>query len=114
MSLPPLLGSRTPIRWICCATSFSTPRSDPSRACPAAAGGAVRFLQPYGPEAREILDEMLEKYTEHGNAQFLLPDILEVPPISRHGNIIEIAGRFGGEQRLMQAVHELQNLLYAS
>lgn len=72
------------------------------------------FFSRYGLEAREILDEMLEKYTEHGAAQFVLPDVLGVPPISRHGNILEIAGRFGGEQHLVAAVHELQNLLYAS
>jgi len=72
------------------------------------------FFDQYGPEARQVLDELLDKYTEHGTAQFLIPDILELPPINRHGNVIEIARRFGGEENLLVAVHRLQSLLYAA
>jgi len=72
------------------------------------------FLEQYGPEAKAILDELLEKYAEHGVAQFELPDILKVPPISNHGNVIEIAGYFGGPEKLSDAVRRLQALLYAA
>ena len=57
---------------------------------------------------------MLEKYAEHGSAQFELPDILEVPPFNEWGNVIEIAARFGGGEQLRRAVAELQRLLYAA
>ena len=60
------------------------------------------------------LDKLLDKYTEHGTAQFVLPDALEVPPINSHGNVIEIAGHFGGETALVEAVNTLQALLYAA
>ena len=50
----------------------------------------------------------------HGAAQFAIPDMLKVPPISRHGNVIEIAGLFGGPQQLRNAVDQLQSLLYAA
>ena len=43
------------------------------------------FLDQYSPEARAILDELLEKYAEHGTAQFVIPDVLEVPPITGMG-----------------------------
>jgi type I restriction enzyme R subunit len=43
------------------------------------------FFERYSPGVREILDELLEKYAEHGDAQFLLPDVLRIPPISTHG-----------------------------
>lgn len=72
------------------------------------------FFDRYGSEARQILDELLEKYAEHGNAQFLLPDVLHVPPISTHGTVREISAAFGGTEKLRQAVHDLQNLLYAA
>ena len=72
------------------------------------------FFDQYGPEARQVLNELLDKYTEHGTAQFVVPDALEVPPINAHGNVIEIAGHFGGESRLVEAVHQLQTLLYAA
>jgi type I restriction enzyme R subunit len=72
------------------------------------------FFDQFGPAAREVLDELLEKYTVHGTAQFVFPDVLEVPPISRHGNIIEIAALFGGPERLRGVMNELQTLLYAA
>jgi type I restriction enzyme R subunit len=72
------------------------------------------FFQQYGPDARAVLDELLEKYSEHGTAQFEIPDALKVPPISEHGNVMEIAGMFGGAERLRDAVNQLQTLLYAA
>ena len=68
----------------------------------------------YGPEARAILADLLEKYAEHGTTQFIIPDVLKVPPISQRGNVIEIAKLFGGPEELRQAVADLQALLYAA
>jgi type I restriction enzyme R subunit len=72
------------------------------------------FSEHYGPEARQILDELLDKYTEHGAAQFEIPEILELPPINRFGNVIEIARLFGGDNQLIAAVNGLQAALYAN
>jgi type I restriction enzyme R subunit len=72
------------------------------------------FFDQYGPEAKAILNELLEKYAEHGTAQFVIPDVLKVPPLSSHGNVVEIAGYFGGPERLREAVNQLQTLLYAA
>ena len=72
------------------------------------------YFDKFSPEARQILDELLEKYAEHGDAQFLLPDVLRVPPISTHGQPAEIIRLFGGPEQLRQAVNELQGLLYAA
>lgn len=72
------------------------------------------FFDQYGPEAKAILEELLEKYAEHGPAQFAVPDILQVPPISQHGNVMEIAALFGGAEKLREAVGRLQAMLYAA
>lgn len=72
------------------------------------------FFDRYGPEARQVLDELLEKYAEHGDAQFVLPDVLRVPPLSRHGTVAEIVTLFGGAEELRAAVTELQAQLYAA
>jgi type I restriction enzyme, R subunit len=72
------------------------------------------FFEKYGPEAKAILSDLLEKYAEHGTAQFVIPDVLKVPPISERGNVIEIARLFGGPEKLREAVNELQTLLYAA
>lgn len=72
------------------------------------------FFDHYGPEAQAVLGELLEKYAEHGTAQFVIPDVLKVPPISGHGNVREIARLFGGPKELREAIHQLQRLLYAA
>jgi type I restriction enzyme R subunit len=72
------------------------------------------FFDQYAPEARAVLDEMLDKYIEYGTAQFKIPDILKVPPISERGTIRQIASLFGGAERLRSAVTQLQTLLYAA
>src|SRR2546425_3265194 len=72
------------------------------------------FFDRYGPEARQVLDELLEKYAEHGDAQFLLLDVLRVPPLSSHGTVADIVKLFGGAEQLRAAVTELQSQLYAA
>lgn len=72
------------------------------------------FFEKFGPEAKMVLDELLEKYAEHGDAQFVLPDILHVPPLSTHGTVMQINSMFGGPAKLRLAVQELQGLLYAA
>jgi type I restriction enzyme R subunit len=65
------------------------------------------------PEAQEILNELLEKYAADGELQFVLPDVLKLPPISQHGSVGEIVNVFGGPDELRSAVNQLQELLYA-
>ncbi len=67
-----------------------------------------------GLKARELLNELLEKCADHGTAQLAIPNLLKIPPITEHGNIIEIAACFGGQEKLREAVNELQTLLYAA
>jgi type I restriction enzyme R subunit len=71
------------------------------------------FLEGFRPEAREILEELLEKYAEFGPAELDL-HALEVPPISDKGTPVEIAARFGGSKQLRKAVDRLQELIYAA
>ncbi len=42
-----------------------------------------------------------------------LPDVLKLPPISHHGKVNEIIGKFGGADQLRTAVNQLQSLLYS-
>ena len=72
------------------------------------------FFTQYADDARSILNELLEKYAEHGVAQFTIPDVLKLEPISRHGNVMEIASYFGGPAKLREAVNQLQTLLYSA
>jgi type I restriction enzyme R subunit len=71
------------------------------------------FFERYSKDAHAILDDILNKYVEYGTAQFAIPDILKVPPISERGTIMDISNLFGGAENLRAAVNELQTLLYA-
>lgn len=72
------------------------------------------FFERFSPDARQVLEELLEKYAEYGEAQFSLPDILKVPPISRHGQVSDIVRFFGGTAQLRAAITEMQETLYAA
>ncbi len=104
-----------PIRSTCCVTLRTTRLLGPGGRGPIAyAKRKGAFFEQYRPEARAILSDLLEKYAENGTAQFVIPDVLKVPPISDRGNVMEIASMFGGPEQLKDAVGQLQTLLYAA
>ena len=72
------------------------------------------FFAAYQPAAREILAQLLDKYTEHGIGQLDDLGVLEVPPLSSMGSPAEIADRFGSPDALHEAVGNLADLLYAA
>ena len=95
-----------------CHLAFAAPlRSRRERAARVAREQAEFFAQ-YGPKARQILNDLLEKYAQHGVTQLRLPDVLKLPPISERGNTAEIVRAFGGSKEIQQAVADLQRLLY--
>ena len=96
-----------------CFLAFSSPLRSRRERADRVRRDESEFFEHYGPEARGILDALLDKYADHGTAQFRIPDILKVPPISDRGNVLEIAAAFGGPEHLRGAVAELQSLLYA-
>ena len=97
-----------------CHVAYSAPIRSRRERAEAARNDGIAFFGRFTNGAREVLNELLEKYVEFGTAQFQIPDILKVPPISEHGNVIEIAGLFGGPDQLREAVGDLQQLLYAA
>lgn len=74
----------------------------------------LKLIEKFSPEARMILAELLDKYASDGELQFTLPDVLKLPPISRHGSVAEIIDIFGNAEALRNAVEQLQSSLYAA
>ncbi|MDO9027584.1 MAG: type I restriction-modification enzyme R subunit C-terminal domain-containing protein, partial [Candidatus Roizmanbacteria bacterium] len=97
-----------------CNLAFNSPRRSRRERAEYIKKERKDFFEKYGTDARQILNEILDKYIEHGTAQFKIPDILKIEPISRHGNVVEIANKFGGAEKLREAVYEMQTLLYAA
>ena len=72
------------------------------------------FFEKYGPEAKAILGDLLEKYAEHGTAQFVIPDVLKVPPNIRSRECHRDRRFVRRPGQLREAVDRLQALLYAA
>jgi type I restriction enzyme R subunit len=72
------------------------------------------FFDRYSEKARQVLDDILDKYVDYGTAQFAIPEILKVPPISDRGSVMDISQTFGGADNLRSAINELQARLYTA
>lgn len=96
-----------------CYAAFSSPLRSRRERAEYLRKGRVDFWESFKPEAREILNDILDKYIEHGTEQFKVPDILKIAPVSAHGNVLEIVTKFGGAEQLRVAIENMQNLLYA-
>jgi type I restriction enzyme R subunit len=83
------------------------------------------FLEKYSPEARKIIDILLEKYADHGIEELspvakkeeeMAPviRILNVEPLTQFGTPVEIINIFGGRQKYLQAVENIQEYLYVN
>ncbi|MBN9392191.1 MAG: DEAD/DEAH box helicase family protein [Chloroflexi bacterium] len=73
-----------------------------------------QFFEKYTPAAQQVLEDILEKYSSYGVSEFVVPDVLKVPPISQRGRLHELIRMFGGADKLKEAVVEMQQLLYAA
>lgn len=71
------------------------------------------FFEQFAPEARAVLDELLDKYAAFGLEEVSTAS-LQVPPLSELGSPVELARRFGGPDRLRSAISELADRLYAA
>lgn len=96
-----------------CHVAYSAPLRTRRERADRLRKGRLDFWEYFQPESREILQQILDKYVEHGTGGFTVPGILKVAPLSSHGNVLEIAGKFGGAEQLRAAVDKLQTLLYA-
>ncbi len=74
----------------------------------------ANFLETFQPQAREVLELLLEKYAEFGVSQLDDLEVLMVPPLNELGTPVEIAARFGGPAKLQEAVDRMEQLLYAA
>ena len=66
----------------------------------------------YGPQARAVLDALLEKYQDEAVIDLGDPRILQIAPIDKIGTPVELIRQFGSRRGFEQAVHELQQALY--
>jgi type I restriction enzyme R subunit len=66
----------------------------------------------YGPQARAVLEALLQKYQDEGVLGIDDPRIFQVPPFVAMGTPLQLIREFGTRADFEQAVHELQAALY--
>jgi type I restriction enzyme R subunit len=66
----------------------------------------------FGDKARAVLDALLDKYAHGGVKSVESLDILKVDPLPTFGTPVEIVNLFGGKQRYLAAIRELESQLY--
>lgn len=67
----------------------------------------------YGEKARAVLDALIDKYADSGIESIEDIKILTLDPFSSLGTAPELIQSFGGKPAYLQAVHELEQQLYA-
>ena len=66
----------------------------------------------YGPQARAVLEALLQKYQDQGVIDLGDPRILQIPPLDAMGTPFQLMKQFGTREDFMSAVQELQTALY--
>jgi type I restriction enzyme, R subunit len=66
----------------------------------------------YGDKARAVLEALLEKYADAGLDSMESLEILKVEPLTKFGTPVEIVDLFGGKNRYLAAIHDLETQLY--
>ena len=66
----------------------------------------------YGPQARAVLDALLEKYRDEGVLNLDDANVLRVTPFTAMGSVVQLIKAFGGKEGFEKAVHDMQDALY--
>jgi type I restriction enzyme R subunit len=66
----------------------------------------------YGPQARAVLEALLQKYQDDGVIDLSNPRILQIPPLDAMGTPLQLIKEFGTRANFESAVYELQSALY--
>ena len=66
----------------------------------------------YGEQARAVLDALLAKYADEGVFNLEDVSVLRIPPLTELGTPVQLVNAFGGKDKFVAAVHDLQAALY--
>ena len=68
----------------------------------------------YGEQARQVLGILLDKYADQGIDSIETIEVLKLAPFSDLGTPIELVKKFGGRDKYLEAIQDLENALYAT
>ena len=72
------------------------------------------YLYKYSEVAQKVLRGLLEKYSDDNELELTNTKILELKPFDEYGSPMKIVKEFGGKEKYIEAVEELEDEIYAS
>lgn len=70
------------------------------------------YFAKYGDKARKVLETLLDKYADAGLENLESMDVLRVNPFDELGTPMEIVREFGGKEKYLKAIRELEKEIY--
>lgn len=71
------------------------------------------YFAKYGPQARAVLNALLDKYAEGGIGSIEDIEVLNLPDFQRYGTLVQIVNKiFGGRDQYERAVKEMEHYIY--
>ncbi|MDU5230129.1 MAG: type I restriction-modification enzyme R subunit C-terminal domain-containing protein, partial [Anaerococcus sp.] len=70
------------------------------------------YLSKYEPVAKEVLNALLDKYSDSGIKDLEDIKILANDPFNKYGSPNKIVKQFGGKDAYLKAVQNLSNMIY--
>ena len=71
------------------------------------------YFTKYGPQARKVLEALLDKYADEGITTIENNEVLSIDPLTEFGTPPEIIRMFGSKEKYNRAIGELEKELYA-
>lgn len=72
----------------------------------------MNYFTRFGPQARKVMEALLEKYADHGIEAVEAPNALNVVPFPDIGTPVEIITAFGGRKQFQAALRDFKTQLY--
>jgi len=70
------------------------------------------YFAKYEDKARLVLESLLDKYADEGIENIENIEVLKLQPISQIGRPLEIINSFGGKEKYLEALQELESQIY--
>ncbi|OSZ82915.1 restriction endonuclease [Chitinophagaceae bacterium IBVUCB1] len=70
------------------------------------------YFAKYGDKAQSVIQSLLDKYADDDLLTIESLDVLKLDPLNKLGSPLEIINAFGGKERYLEALQELENELY--
>ena len=70
------------------------------------------YFTKYGEKARIVIDALLDKYADEGIENIEDLSVLKIEPFNHIGTPTEIVNIFGGKEKYMNVIKELETQLY--